>query len=617
MHESKNTGIPFGKPDRVSVFPCCRGRKGEKAIVRTVAAIAFTGLSLIASATAEAREIRVGTPAEITAAMAAAQPGDTLTMTSGVWSNASVVFAGNGTQNAPIMLRAEAPGAVSMEGSSTLRIGGTYLVVDGLSFRNGYSPSGGVIEFRYNGLESRYCRLTNTSIVDYNPANAATDYKWISLYGSYNRVDHCSLKGKTHVGTTLVVWLSATPNYHRIDHNHFGLRPPLGVNGGETIRVGTSDWSMYDSYTVVEQNLFEECNGEAEIISSKSCGNIYRNNTFRRCQGALTLRHGNRCLVEGNFFFGEGVSNTGGIRVIGEDHRVQNNYLTGLKGTGYRATIAVMNGKPNSLLNEYYQVKRASIVFNTLVGNSSSIDVGVGKSTDLTLPPEDCVIANMVVTSTSGPLVRFTDTPLNLRWEGNVFYGASLGITQPGGIVIADPQLAAADPYGLRRPGALSPVLDAAVGTYDTVTQDMDGQDRSGLKDIGADEVSALPVLHVPLTAADVGPVSPVTAVGPEHSSLNPGDGRAIPEDDILYPPYPNPFNPETTLRFAAAGSGHAALDVYSVSGEHVAALFRGAVAGGQVATVVFDASGLASGVYVLVLTRGTSRAVQRMVLTR
>jgi poly(beta-D-mannuronate) lyase len=83
----------------------------------------------------------------------------------------------------------------------------------------------------------------------------------------------------------------------------------------------------------VERNLFEECNGETEIISSKSCGNTYRYNTFRKCQGTLTLRHGNRCLVEGNFFFGEGVSSTGGIRVIGEDHRMQNNYLTGLKGT--------------------------------------------------------------------------------------------------------------------------------------------------------------------------------------------------------------------------------------------------------------------------------------------
>ncbi len=579
--------------------------------------MAAAGVSLMASNVAGAREIRVGSPAEITAAMATAQPGDTLTMTGGVWNNATVVFAGNGTQGAPITLRAETPGAVSLEGTSTLRIGGTHLVVDGLSFRNGYSPSGGVIEFRYNGLESRSCRLTNTSIVDYNPANAATDYKWISLYGSHNRVDHCYLKGKTHSGTTLVVWLSATPNYHRIDHNHFGLRPPLGVNGGETIRVGTSDWSMYDSYTVVEQNLFEECNGEAEIISSKSCGNIYRYNTFRRCQGALTLRHGNRCLVEGNFFFGEGVSNTGGIRVIGEDHRVQNNYLTGLKGTGYRATIAVMNGKPNSLLNEYYQVKRAAIVFNTLVGNTSSIDIGVGKSTDLTLPPESCVVANTVVTSTTGPLVRFTDTPLNLTWEGNMFYGASLGITQPAGIVIADPQLAAPDAHGLRRPGTLSPVLDAAAGTYDTVTQDMDGQNRVGLKDIGADEVSSLPVLNVPLTAADVGPVSPLTAVAPDRASPFPGDGRMLPGDDILYPPYPNPFNPETTLRFTAAAGGHAVLDVYGVSGAHVATLFRGEVAGGEDTTVRFDGSRLATGVYVLVLTRGPNRAVQRMVLTR
>lgn len=558
-----------------------------------------------------AADIRVATVAEISAAMAVAHPGDTLTMVSGVWNDARIIFAGNGSADAPITLRAETPGAVSVEGASYLRIGGTYLVVDGLSFRNGYSPSGGVIEFRNgSGVESRHCRLTNASIEDFNPASSGTDYKWVSLFGSFNRVDHCYFRGKTHAGTTLVVWLSPTPNYHRIDRNHFALRPPLGVNGGETIRVGTSDWSLYDSFTTVEWNLFEECNGETEIISSKSCGNIYRSNTFRRCQGTLTLRHGNRCLVEGNFFFGEGVSNTGGIRVIGEDHRVQNNYLTGLKGTGYRAAIAVMNGKPNSALNEYYQVKRATIAFNTLVSNTANIDLGVGKDATLTLPPLDCVIANTVVNGTTSPLVKYTDTPLNLSWEGNIFYGAALGITQPAGITMADPRLAAADANGLRRPEPASPVLEAAAGIYDSVTVDMDGQPRTGSKDVGADEASGSPVVCVPLKATDVGPIRPVTSVKPVQ-------GAQLPESGVLYPPYPNPFNPETTLRFAFGREGRARLDIWTMLGKHVATLFDGPVDPGREHTVRFDGSRFASGVYLAVLTQGSSRRVRPMVLAK
>jgi len=134
------------------------------------------------------------------------------------------------------------------------------------------------------------------------------------------------------------VWLPAVeaPNYHTIHYNWFGPRPPPGENGGETIRVGDSGTSMQSSRTLVEDNYFEQCNGEIEIISNKSCDNSYRSNTFEDCEGALTLRHGNRCLVEGNFFLGNGRRSTGCVRIVGEDHRVVNNYLERLTGAGSR-----------------------------------------------------------------------------------------------------------------------------------------------------------------------------------------------------------------------------------------------------------------------------------------
>src|SRR5256885_1452512 len=101
--------------------------------------------------------------------------------------------------------------------------------------------------------------------------------------------------------------------------------PPLGKNGGEPIRVGYSFQSMFSSKTTVEKNLFERCDGELEIISNKSCDNVYRNNTFLQCAGFFTLRHGNRCTVDGNYFLGKGKKGSGGVRIIGEDHAVTNN----------------------------------------------------------------------------------------------------------------------------------------------------------------------------------------------------------------------------------------------------------------------------------------------------
>src|SRR5205085_6289094 len=163
--------------------------------------------------------------------------------------------------------------------------------------------------------------------------------------------------------------LSNAPNYHVISRNYFGPRPVLTAasNGGETIRVGTSDESFHLSRSTVEDNFFERCNGDVEIISSKSLENIYRRNTFYECEGALTLRHGNGSVVEGNYFFGNHKTNTGGVRIIGEDHKVYNNYFQDLAGTASRSPLSIMQGLENSPLNGYFQVRNATVVFNTFV----------------------------------------------------------------------------------------------------------------------------------------------------------------------------------------------------------------------------------------------------------
>jgi len=441
---------------------------------------------------------------EIETALRNVQPGDTLTMTNGVWTNQQIQFQGRGTANASILLRAETPGYVIINGRSNLRISGSYLIVSGLRFVGGESPTGAVVEFRGNAGNSDHCQLTHCAIVDYNPPEKSKDYKWVSLFGKFNRVDHCYFEGKTHSGTTLVVWLSGEPNYHLIDYNYFAHRPPLGMNGGETIRVGDSKFSMYDSYTTVEFNYFEQCNGETEIISSKSCENLYRYNTFVDCEGVLTLRHGNRCTVEGNFFFGNRNYEAGGVRIIGEDHQVINNYFEGLYGSGFRSALPIVNGVPNSPLDRYFQVKNALIAFNTFVDCRYTFVIGAGKNSELSLPPLNCTIANNVV-YTSHKIVQELDQAINLTWEGNIMQGSSLGIEPPAGITLTDPELYLAQD-SLWRPRDQSPVRGAAIGNYDFVTQDMDGQLRPEIKDVGADQISAAPVLRRPLTPAEVGP---------------------------------------------------------------------------------------------------------------
>jgi poly(beta-D-mannuronate) lyase len=360
---------------------------------------------LVAVASAAASELPATNPTQLAAALKRVHPGDSIVMAEGTWKDADIVFAAKGTASKPITLRARTPGKVILTGQSHLRIAGDYLVVDGLWFKDGCVKSGSVVEFRGNSKTfATHCRLTNCAITDYNPTDRNIDYKWCSLYGRFNRADHCYFAGKTHAGTTLVVWVGDQPNHHQIDHNHFGPRPPLGFNGGETIRVGTSEVSMNNSRTTVEENLFEQCNGEVEIVSNKSCENVYRRNVFRECAGALTLRHGNRCEVFDNLFLGNGKKNTGGVRIIGEDHRVIGNRFYDLTGKDTRAAVCFVNGIPNSVLHGYFQVKRALVTSNTFAQCANNIVTYAPEGG--TLAPVDCVITNNFMVSAPGEIGR-------------------------------------------------------------------------------------------------------------------------------------------------------------------------------------------------------------------
>lgn len=360
------------------------------------------------------REQVIASADELKALLPRLEPGDTVVMRDGIWRDADLVFRGEGSPREPITLRAQTPGRVVLTGASRLRLAGRHLVVDGLFFQGCSLQRGqAVVAFREgDDRVAIRCRLTNSAIVDCNPADPLTDYKWVSLYGAHNRVDHCRFEGKNHQGTLLVVWLDGQPNGHRIDRNYFGPRPPHDRNGAETIRVGTSDWSQTISGTIVEDNVFHRCDGEQEIISSKSWGNAYRRNTFIECQGALTLRHGNACLVEDNWFLGRGRASTGGVRIIGEDHRVLHNHFEGLTGDRFYAALSMVLGIPGSPLNGYFQVRRAEVVGNTFVDTARAFSLGVMEGRpEAVLPPVDCVIRDNLLRVADAD---FYDAPVEL-----------------------------------------------------------------------------------------------------------------------------------------------------------------------------------------------------------
>ncbi len=476
-------------------------------------------------------------------------PGDIVTMTNGTWSNQELEFKGNGTADNPITLKAETQGKVILTGFSRLEMAGEYLVVDGLTFQDGELEGDPVVAFRTSSSSlANNCRLTNTAIINYNPWDPAEEYKWVSVYGENNQVDHCSFVGKNHAGALLVIWIGETANHHRINNNYFADIPELGENGGETIRIGTSTNSMKDSYAIVENNLFENCDGEIEIISNKSCENIYRYNTFLHCEGTLTLRHGNRCSVYGNFFYGDTNKNSGGVRIIGEDHKVYNNYFQDLTGSGFRSAISLTNGVPDSPLNRYFQVKNPEVVNNTIVNCKYGITLGAGKSDELSLPPQNVKVINNVIADYAGrtqKAVEYDDTPDGISYISNMFYASKLGDT-PDEVDNSDPKLEEEDDF--YRPADNSPVIAFGSSTVDYLSSDIDGQSRGATNDAGCDQLSDDEMSNRPLSKDDIGEL-----IGAAYET---GETGGITEDSI----------PQLNIINAVASTEQNETDKYNVA---------------------------------------------------
>lgn len=437
--------------------------------------ITGVALALAMAAPAVARDLPVHGKDDFPGAVRAAQPGDAIVLADGVWRDFPMLFTGQGTEAKPITLRAETPGKVIIAGASSLRIAGKWLVVRGLVFRDGATPTDEVISFR-NGRNAwaEHVRLTETVIDRYNQADRRKEDHWIALAGTDNRIDHSHFEGKANNGAMMVV-LRDKPlpldNRLRIDHNYFGPRPVLGMNGGETIRIGTSTESQSDSHTIVEDNVFEECDGEVEIISVKSGADIVRRNLFLRSQGSVVLRHGNGNLVENNVFLGGDVAHTGGVRVINLRQTVRGNYMEGLAGEDFRSAITVMNGVPNSPINRYVPVEDALIEGNTVVGIHSVVLFGAGADQERSAPPRTTRFERNLLVTPGDPFKADGSTG-GISFAGDVASGPvgavgsavsrrAVPMTRAGNGLLYPTDPALAD---VGAPRSLRPVTKAEVG---------------------------------------------------------------------------------------------------------------------------------------------------------
>jgi poly(beta-D-mannuronate) lyase len=370
----------------------------------------------------------------------AAKPMDTILLKDGTYKNAVLKFT-----NTTLLFAAEHAGKVFFEGNSTLSFGGKKNIIDGFIWQKGGKDVGtkSVIEFRNDRDEATYSTLKNCVIAGYNTSDLNIDNKWVAVYGTYNTVTNCLLKDKFNRGATLTVWLDGvTEAHHTISYNYFLNRQngPNVDNGLESIRIGDSKTSFTPAHCVVAFNRFEKCDGEIEIISNKSCHNSYLHNTFVNNDGGLTLRHGNDCLVDGNFFDGTGKEDSYGVRFIGEGHVAINNYFYQLLGSphnAFRSPVTIVNGLVNTPLNGYFQVRRAVIADNIFVNNNlPNIRVGSFSNREgMTVEPDTLLIENNFMLDENGAFKDVYEErtkPKSIIIINNTIIGKKMSSTNPG-----------------------------------------------------------------------------------------------------------------------------------------------------------------------------------------
>ena len=581
--------------------------------------------AIITPDTSEPEIIEVNTCNQLQDALSSVGSGDIIEVMDGTY-NCALSLSLQGMEGSPIIIRAQNRGGAVLAGESYMDLENcSHIIIEGFQFTG--SP--------YTAIKLQACSYVRITRNTFRLTEEGSS-KWILIGGiwdnpnaasHHNRIDHNLFDEKHNTGNYITIDGQDDPiyqisQYDRIDSNYFRNIGPRHTNEMETIRVGSSDLSLSSGFTKIEYNLFENCDGDPEIISVKSCDNTVRFNTIRSSQGTVSLRHGHRNTVESNFFFGDGKPGTGGVRMYGDDHRVINNYFYQLEGYNWDAPITLTNGDYDggSNLTAHWRINRALIAFNTLVDNYSNIEIGFTNNGNYSLVPRDVTIANNIVWGSTGQLVNQISTPINLTWQGNIMYPDSIAVL---GINLDESQIWEVDPNlyfadSLWKISAASPAVDYSSGNYPAIINDIDGQIRDSNPDAGADELSSDTVTIRPLTSADVGPNggSDFLAV----SDIN-NDKNRQSQSFLLISAYPNPFNPITTLRYDLPENIRVNIIIYDMLGREVRTLVNQTQNAGF-KSIIWDATNnygkpVSAGVYLYQIQVGDFVQTKKMVLLK
>jgi hypothetical protein len=440
------------------------------------------------------RTFRVSTISALQSRINSAIAGDLIILTNGVYTTTGAITINKqGTSQHPIVISADTIGGAEIRGSASFILSGPAAFVTVRGFRLTHAI--GTVQAQAG---TDHCRFTR------NVFQLTGEGRYLLVSGDDCEVDHNTFQNKSTAGQMFSIHGPGSSGMAQrtwVHHNLFQNFSSIGGNGGETLQIGLSGKSLTDAHTLVENNLFVNCNGENEMISNKSSSNTYRYNTFRdSASGELTLRHGNDCVVHSNFFI-----SSAGLRFFGDDHQIYSNYFEecdpGIQVGNGDGEVA--DGAP---LTSHDRPDRVRVSFNTLINNNRSV-IMPGRTNGLGATA--LVFSNNIIQTDSGNILTLGGPSPNARFEGNIVFGSAPNDDMPSSGARRVNPLLSRDSFGVFRLLSTGPAINTSVGSFPEVTIDLDGQPRSGTKDVGADEFSTATVIRRPLTTANVGPNAP------------------------------------------------------------------------------------------------------------
>jgi poly(beta-D-mannuronate) lyase len=442
------------------------------------------------------RNIEVNDFGELQKAVSVARAGDVIILSEGNFNGEPLLISANGSKQKPIVIKAKVQGKTFIK--SQLKLFGDYIHLKGLHF----------IEAGKLDISAIGCKVSRCIWTDVNTG------KWIQVWPTSSQIefDYNTFQNKTSNKNfprdcqLMQIFVLNKNERHHFHHNLFKDIPQGTTgNGFETIQLITKD-NPFDpepgaSNTIIENNLFLRCNGEGEIISIKSNGNLLRRNTFRACKGALVLRHGDNNIVTENYFFGDGESGSGGVRIQGTGQVVVNNYFSNLGSYG----LGMMDGTPDNL---YIRVENAKILFNTFINCKKTFSIGINhtKHPNGTVP-KDCLIAGNIFYTKNiayGTLIEFIkgDQPENWEWLENIAVGNMAW--KVDGIHFKDPFLELQD-NELLFPTSKTPKMILPENIDEKIKSDLFGEKWELERTVGAIQYPVNSTNNLPLTEEMVG----------------------------------------------------------------------------------------------------------------